>query len=155
MPNTEELKKIEGILGSLTETINRQGEQWNAEIKEIRDDLDELDNRLDNHSEILRSLLIWRDSNGSPGAEERLRNVERCSIEIDKEKLPGRMNMAEANIRVLQNVADSAIMSGVHDAVTETLDKRSRTAIEIIKAWGPIVSALLAALAIVLSAVLR
>jgi hypothetical protein len=155
MPNTEELQKIEGILGTMAETIKRQGDDWALKIKEIIDDFEELDTRLDSHAELIRSLLIWRDSNGSPGAEERLRNVEKCAIEVDRHKLPTRMDMAEANITILQHVADSSIMAGVQGAVSETLDKRARTAVEMLKAWGPIVSATLAAIAIVLSAVLR
>jgi hypothetical protein len=155
MPNTEELQKIEGILGTMAETIKRQGEDWALEIREIKKDFEELDERLDGHSEMIHSLLLWRDSNGAPGAEDRLRKVEQCAIELTGHKLPTRLDMAEANITILQHVADSSIMAGVQGAVSETLDKRARTAVEMLKAWGPIVSATLAAIAIVLSAVLR
>lgn len=154
MPNTEELQKIEGLLASVVETIKKQGEDWMAEIKEIKCDLESFENRLDSHADMIRSLLQWRDSNGSPGAEDRLRCVYDKCVEIEKHKLPVRMDMAESNIRILQNVADSSVTAWVKGAVNDTLDKRSRTAVEVIKAWGPIVSAALAALAIVLAAVL-
>lgn len=155
MPNTEELLKIEGILASLAETIKRQGDDWVAEIKDIREDLDGFENRLDDHASMIHSLIIWRDSNGSPGAEARLREVERCSHEISKEKLPERLNMAEADILGLHRIADSAMKAVIEESVNGTLDKRAKTTIERIKAWGPIVAAALAATAVVLSAVLR
>jgi len=155
MPNTEELQKIEGILSSLTETIRRQGDAWMTEIKEIKLDLEGFEDRLDSHADLIRSLMQWRDSNGSPGAEERLRWVEKCALLIEKEKMPERLNMAEADISSLHRIADSAMKAVIEDSVNGTLDKRAKTAIEQIKAWGPIVSATLAALAIVLSAVLR
>jgi hypothetical protein len=154
MPNTEELQKIEGILAALADTIKRQGDDWVAQIKDIREDLDKFEDRLDDHSDMIHSLIIWRDSNGSPGAEDRLREVERCSHEIAKEKLPERMNMAEADILSLHRIADSAMKAVIEESVNGTLDARSKTTIERIKAWGPIISAALAAVAIVLTAVL-
>ena len=154
MPNTEEILKLEGKVDTLTSAIINQGIRWEVQLKEMKSDFEEFESRLDSHSDQINSLIIWRDSNGSPGAEDRLRHVEQCAINIDKENLPDRVCHNEADIRVLQGIADSAIMKGVQGAVNDTLDKRARTAVEILKAWGPIVAAALAATVVVLAAVL-
>jgi len=154
MPNTEELKHLQDKIDTLTGTINKQGEDWTSEIADMKDTFDEFEDRLDSHSDSIRSLMQWRDSNGSPGAEDRIRCVERFFIDISRENLPPRLNMVEAEIDALQKYTDSAIFNGVQGAVNDTLDRRAKTTIEKIKAWGPIVSAALAAAAIVLAEVL-
>ncbi len=145
---------LENKIDLLGVDVRKLESKLDVELKDIKLSMNEVDGRLDAHSEELRSLLQWRDSNGSPGAEERLRVVEHCSVELEKEKLPPRVGVLEAHVVTLQRIADSAIMEGVQVAVNDTLDKRDRTVIAKIKAWGPIVSAALAAAALVLAAVL-
>lgn len=145
---------LENKIDLLGVDVRKLESKLDVELKDIKLGMNEVDGRLDAHSEELRSLLQWRDSNGSPGAEERLRVVEHCSVELEKEKLPPRVGVLEAHVVTLQRIADSAIMEGVQVAVNDTLDKRDRTVIAKIKAWGPIVSAALAAAALVLAAVL-
>ena len=154
MPNTEAIKDLEIKIDDLVMGISSREQARAAEIVDLREDIETLDGRLDAHHDILSSLLQWRDSNGSPGAEERLRGVEKCAVDLTKEKLPERMNSAEADIISLHRIADTAMRAVIEESVNGTLDKRSKTTIERIKAWGPIVSATLAAAALVLAAVL-
>ena len=112
--------------------------------KKATERLDEHDNLLDSHSSRIQSLEQWRQGNGARGSEERLQCVELYTAELNKANLRPRLNLAESDIKALQRIADSAIMEGVHTAVNETMDKRDKTAIAKIKAWGPIVAALCA-----------
>jgi len=151
MPNTEELVKLEGKIDDLHGEIR---DKLEVELKEMRLDIESMDEKIDIHADKILKLELWRDSNGSPGAEDRLRCAERFITSIDKENLPPRMSMVEAEVEALQKIAYSAIMESVQGAVNVTLDKRAKTAVEKVKAWGPIVSAAIAATAVVLAAVL-
>lgn len=145
---------LETKLDTLATVIGTKMDILAENDKDLQGRFDEVDSRLDNHSELLRSLKQWRDSNGGPGAEERLRCAERFVTAIDKENIPPRLNMAEANIVTLQHVADREILKGVQGAVTDTLDARARTFVEKLKAWGPIIAALCAMAGSVLAVVL-
>ena len=149
-----DIKVLEDKIDGVMIAVQKVETKLDSELKQADYRFDELDARVDNHSENIRSLLQWRDSNGSPGAEMRLRCVEDSAKEWSGEHLPNRMAMTEANVLALQKIVDSTIFDNVQGAVTETLDKREKTAIEMIKAWGPIVAAIVAAVAAVLSGVL-
>ena len=146
---------LEQKIDNLSNDIRLQGENWSIEIKEIKQRFDGFENRLDSHADMLGALFHWKNSNGSPGAEERIRKSAASISEYDRENIAPRLNMIEADVRVLQNITDSTIRTGVQGAVNDTLDKRDRTAIAKIRAWAPIIAALLAALAVVLTAILR
>jgi len=124
------------------------------DCREIKEEFREFEDRVDNHSERLNDLEHWYQGNASRGAEERLQCVEGYAAELNKANLRPRMNMVEAEIVALQKIADSAIMEGVQGAVNDTLDRRSKTAVERMKAWAQLITPILAAVAIVLAAVL-
>jgi len=120
---------------------------------EIKDNFREFEGRLDNHSERLNDLEHWYTGNETRGAEKRLQCLEEYAGEINKANLRPRMNVAEADIIALQKIADSAIMESVQGAVNVTLDKRAKTTVERIKAWGPIAAAISAVIVAVLTAI--
>jgi hypothetical protein len=151
---SEDTKILENKIDCLVDDIHAQGENWSTEIKEIKLRFDNFEERLDSHADMLSALFHWKNSNGSPGAEERIRKATEGMADMDRTNIAPRLNMIEADIRVLQNITDSTIRAGVQTAVTDTLDKRARTAVEILKAWGPILAAALAAIAVVLAAIL-
>lgn len=125
------------------------------DVRGLTGRFDEIDRRLDDHSDRLGVVEIWEKGNGvTRGAEVRLQGVESFGQTLDKENISSRLNMAEANIETLQHVADRAILEGVQGAVNDTLDKRDRTFIAKMKAWGALITPILAAIAIVLAAVL-
>jgi hypothetical protein len=108
------------------------------------------DERLDVHSDSINSLEQWRDGNGAPGAEERIRHVENHVRDCDRINIEPRLNELEANVKIVQRISDSSIQ----DSVSHVLERRERTAIAKLKAWGPIIAASLVFLATVAQIIL-
>lgn len=154
MADTQDINKLENKIDNLALDVSDIKLRLDGEMKDMKLSMGEIDNRLDGHSECIRQLRQWGLGNGGPGAEERLRSTERFVITMDKANVPNRLGQAEAHIETLQRIADSAILEGVQGAVNDTLDKRDRTAIAKVKAWGPIIAAMCAATGAVLAAVL-
>ena len=125
------------------------------DIKEHRTDLDEAHNRLDIQSDAIRGLEYWRNGNGAQGAEARLQCVEEMALALARERIVPRLAVVEADIRAVQAIADNAIRAGVQEAIHTTLNAREKTMLARIKTWTPIVSAALAAAAVVLVAILK
>ena len=119
------------------EVIRSKLETIEKDCEEIKDKIDELDNRLENISERTLTLEVWRNGNGARGSEARLQDVEDGLMAYSRERIIPRLNCVEADMQAVQRIADHAIQTGVNDAVNATLDKREKTTIAKIKAWGP------------------
>jgi hypothetical protein len=149
-----DIKVLEDKIDIVMVDIKHVEDKLDSELRQIDNMFDGVDDRLDGQSENVRSLLQWRDSNGSPGAESRLRKVEDCSLEIAQADLPRRVSLTEADVKALQMITDGNMRTAVSDSVNATLDLRSRTTIERMKAWSQLLTPILAAVAIVLAALL-
>ena len=115
-----------------------------GKVDEIKSELDEVLDRVDIHSAAIQSLDQWRKGNGAQGAEARLQCVEGAAYRLDTERVPERLNCAEADILALQRIADGKISDAVSISVHTAMDSRDKTAIAYIKAFAPWVAALLA-----------
>lgn len=123
------------------------------DCSEIKADVGKIDERLDRHAEWINTLDHWYRGNEAKGAEARLQCVEEYAAELAKANLRMRMNVAEANIEVLRGIADAKLVT-IRDMLNETLNARSKTTVERMKAWGALLTPILAAAAVVLAAVL-
>ena len=142
--------KIDGVMVEVQKVEGK----LETELKQVSFRFDEVDDRLDAHSDTINRLKQWGLGNGGPGAEDRLRVVEKCSVELDKANLPNRVAFVEADVVALQKIADGRMLDGIGNAVNATLDERSKTTVERMKAWGALLTPILAATAVVLAAVL-
>jgi len=111
-----------------------------------------LDKRVDTVEEIgaitsdrVRTIELWRNGNGAKGAEVRLQDAEKSVRALEDADPDKRLNALEADVKVIQQVTDASIRFSVGTA----LDERDKTAVARVKAWGPIVAATVAALAVV------
>lgn len=120
----------EAIINIKFDTLEKDCEETKGRMTEAEDAIEGL-------SERTRSLEYWRNGNGATGAEERLQAVEDGLLYYSRERIPQRLNCVESDMAAVQRIADHAIQNGVQGAVNETLDKRDKTAIAKIKAWGP------------------
>lgn len=120
----------EAIINIKFDTLEKDCEETKGRMTEAEDAIEGL-------SERTRSLEYWRNGNGAAGAEERLQAVEDGLLYYSRERIPQRLNCVEADMAAVQRIADHAIQNGVQGAVNETLDKRDKTAIAKIRAWGP------------------
>jgi len=93
---------------------------------ENREKLDEIEDRLDTHSTALQRLSIWRDGNGSKGAEVRLQDVEVILMEM--KTCVDRVTSEDGIARIAQ-VAVKGVINNARD--------RDRTTISKVKAWAP------------------
>ena len=125
------------------------------DCQEIKGEFREFEERLDNHTERLTDLEHWYTGNEAKGAEARLQSLEGYCGEMNKANLRPRVNTIEAEVVALQKIADSAIMESVQGAVNVTLDRREKTAVAKLKAWGPIVAAISAVIVAIVTAVFR
>jgi hypothetical protein len=107
------------------------------DIRDHKARLEEHEDRLINGADAINRIDQWRNGNGAQGAEARLQCVEEVTYEIQKIRIPERLNLAEADIVALQRVADGKIADAVSATMKTTLDARDRTAIAYIKAFGP------------------
>jgi len=123
------------------------------DCSEIKTDVGKIDERLDRHAEWINTLDHWYRGNEAKGAERRLQDVEGYCMEMNKANLGPRMNAAEANIEVLRGIADAKLET-IRDMFNDTLNARSKTTVERMKAWGSLLTPILAAAAVVLAAVL-
>jgi hypothetical protein len=112
-------------------------------IKETKAKQEEIESRIDIQSDSINSIDQWRKGNGAKGAEGRLQCVEGSLFELQTERLPARMSLAEADIQALQKIADGKIETVVRSA----LDARDRTVIAYIKAFGPYAATIAAIIA--------
>lgn len=120
----------EAIINIRFDTLAKDCEETKCRVSEAEDAIAGLSDRT-------RSLEYWRNGNGASGAEERLQAVEDGLLYYSRERIPQRLNCVEADMAAVQRIADHAIEHGVRGAVNDTLDKRDKTAIAKIKAWGP------------------
>jgi hypothetical protein len=130
-------------------------EHLEERTNEDRGRLDEAEGRLDIHSEAIQSLDQWRKGNGAHGAETRLQNVEEMSFALARERIVPRLAVVEADMRAVQAVADNAIRAGVQEAIHDTLNAREKTTLARLRAWGPVIAAGIAALAVIVQAFVR
>ena len=112
-----------------------------TKVDEIKSSLDEVLDRMDTHSEAIRSLDQWRKGNGAIGAEARLQSTELASLNYQRANVPERLNCIEAEVLILQKVADGKISYAVGESVRATMDARDRTALAYVKEFGPYVAA--------------
>jgi hypothetical protein len=121
--------------------------------KENKGKINEIEDRLDLHSDSIRSLDQWRKGNGAAGAEERLQITEAVVLGYQRLRLPERMAINEADIEVLQRIADGKISDAVKESVRSTLDARDRTAIAYLKALGPYLATIVALIAAIIAGI--
>jgi len=112
-------------------------DQTEKECTDHRDRLDEHDNALEARKEDTNRLIRWAFEGNGSSAESRLTAVEDGLLYYSRERIVQRLNCVEGDMAAVQRIADHAIQTGVNDAVNTTLDKRERTTIAKIKAWGP------------------
>jgi len=120
-----------------------------GKVDDIKSSLDEVLDRMDTHSESIRSLDQWRKGNGALGAEARLQSTELAALNYQRTNVPERLNCIEAEVLILQKVADGKIQDAVSLSVKTTMDARDKTAISYIKAIGSAVGGLGGAAALV------
>jgi len=120
-----------------------------------RDRLDRHDNILDDHEKAIEKINQWRTGNGARGAEDRLQEVEDGLFAYARERIIPRLNCIEGDVAAVQLIADHAIQTGVNEAVNTTLDKRERTTIAKIKAWGPYAATAVVLIGMVLDKVFK
>jgi hypothetical protein len=123
------------------------------DIREHRARIDECHDRLDVHSESISSLEQWRKGNGAMGAEARLQCVEALTREEDRQRIVPRLSAVEADVLLLQSIADTSLRDRIHETVTNTLDARERKFMARLKAWTPLVVGLLTFVGIVIAAI--
>jgi hypothetical protein len=119
--------------------------------KETKSTLDEVQDRLDTHSECIRSIDQWRKGNGAQGSEARLQCVENATYDLQSVRVSERLNLMEADIVALQRIADGKISDAVSASMRATMDARDRTAIAYIKAFAPWVAAIAAIVATIVA----
>lgn len=125
-----------------------------GKMDEIKSVLDEVLDRVDTHSESIRSLDQWRRGNGAKGAEDRIQGTEVAALSYYTSRVPERLNCAEADILALQRIADGKISDAVSISVHTAMDARDKTAIAYLKAIGPAIAAI-AAIIVALIGVLK
>lgn len=117
--------------------INIKLDNIESDCIEIKTKIDNLDEEISTLSDRAYALEMWRNGNGAKGAEARLQHLESCQAELAENRVGPRLNMLEADMVAVQRIADNAIQTGVQGAVNDTLDKRDKTTIAKVKAWGP------------------
>jgi hypothetical protein len=96
--------------------------------KEHKNHLEGLEDRQINNADAIHSMEEWRGGvAGSRGAEARLQTVE-CEIK----DLP----VIRADLEVVKLVAN-AKLEGIEGAITGVLNKRDKTVLAYLKAFGP------------------
>jgi hypothetical protein len=114
-------------------------------VKEDRGRLDEAEGRLDTQSEAVDRITRWALLGNGDSAEIRLAKVEN-RIEVIPEM--------QETLRIVRLIADAKLQN-ITEAVTSVLDEREKTIIAKVKAWAPIASAAIAAIAVILVAVFK
>ena len=114
------------------------------ECEELKKRVDANDERLDDTSDRVLSLEYWKKGNGARGAEIRLQDTEAGLRRIEDIDASPRLNVLEAEIKTLQNIADAKITEVVTASVHEALNLRDKTAIAYLKAAGPYAAAVAA-----------
>jgi hypothetical protein len=104
------------------------------ECEELKRNVEAVNDRSDSISDRVLGLEYWRNGNGSRGAEARLQTVEGIVADIPAMR---------ADIEVVKIVADAKI----ERAIKGVMDKRDKTVIAYVKAFGPYVAALAAVVA--------
>ena len=82
--------------------------------------LQEIEDRLEIHSEAIRTLEQWKSGNGAKGAEDRLQVAENGIHAYQMLRIPERVNLAESDITALQCIADGRIGEAVKISVQST-----------------------------------
>jgi hypothetical protein len=111
---------------------------------EHKEKLDEIEDRLDTHSTALQRLSIWRDGNGSKGAEVRLQDVE--TILTAMKTCVDRVTSEDGIARIAQAAVKGVITNA---------QNRDRTVVSKVRAWAPWFAAGCALAASVVAAVMK
>lgn len=112
-------------------------------VDEVKGTVSEVEDKVISTSDRLSHVEIWKDGNGARGAEARLQGLE-GDIEDVKECL-GMSHTEEAIERIASLTAR---------AVVKNARERDRTAVERMRAWGPIIAALCAAVSAIVVAII-
>ena len=122
---------------------NRLG-SLESDVKEVRDQVDDLEDACTSHSDRLLNIEIWKRGNGARGAEARLQEVENDVVKL-KECFG-----ASSSDDAIERIASAAARSIIKGA-----REKDMTAVAKLRAMGPLLTgiAALVAAAITLVAV--
>ena len=122
---------------------NRLG-SLESDVKEVRDQVDDLEDACTSHSDRLLNIEIWKRGNGARGAEARLQEVEDDVVKL-KECFGA--SSTDAAIERIASAAARSIIKGARE--------KDMTAVAKLRAMGPLLTgiAALVAAAITLVAV--
>lgn len=113
------------------------------DVRDIRHELEDLDDSCVSHSDRLLHFELWKNGNGARGAEARLQGAEHDVLAL-KECL-GASKTDEA----IERIASAAARSIVKGA-----RERDKTTVEKVKAVAAVLSPVCAAAAVILAAIL-
>jgi hypothetical protein len=122
---------------------NRLG-SLESDVKEVRDQVDDLEDACTSHSDRLLNIEIWKRGNGARGAEARLQEVENDVVKL-KECFG-----ASSSDDAIERIASAAARSIIKGA-----REKDMTTVAKLRAMGPLLTgiAALVAAAITLVAV--
>jgi hypothetical protein len=121
------------------------------ENEALRKCIDTNEALLTEHSDAIARLNRWALEGNGTSAENRLKHIEDMIMALEKTNIGERLNAMEADMDILQRVTDATIKQSLVTA----MDERDGTAIARLKAWGPIVAAGFAAVAVVVQALVK